>query len=57
MFPIIAEIDVGICELSMHSSLETCSVNDIYELYKMMKAFYNTKIERKKEDILLHFEN
>ena len=48
----VLSIDVGIPELSMHSSIETCAINDIYELYKMMKAFYNTKIERKKDTII-----
>ena len=40
----VLSIDVGIGELSMHSSYETCSIKDIYELYKMMSAFYKTKI-------------
>ena len=40
----ILSIDVGIAELSMHSSLETCAVTDIYELYKMMKSLYETNI-------------
>ena len=45
-------IDVGIPELAMHSSIEVCSINDIYELYKMMLAFYNTKIKIKKRNII-----
>lgn len=49
----VLSIDVGIPELSMHSSIETCSINDIYELYKMMKSFYNTKINIKKNNIEL----
>ncbi len=47
----VLSIDVGVCELSMHSSVETCSINDVYELYKMMKAFYNSKIEVNKNEI------
>lgn len=47
----VLSIDVGISQLSMHSAIETCSLNDIYELYKMMKAFYETFINRKKENI------
>ena len=47
----VLSIDVGIPELSMHSSVETCSINDIYELYKMMKYFYQTKINRNKDQI------
>ena len=49
----VLSIDVGIPELSMHSSVETCSIKDIYELYKMMKCFYETKIDRKNKDIEL----
>ncbi|MBR1417264.1 MAG: M18 family aminopeptidase [Bacilli bacterium] len=44
----VLSIDVGISQLAMHSSLEVCSTKDIYELYKMMKAFYETKIVRNK---------
>lgn len=47
----VLSIDVGIPELSMHSSIETCSFNDIYELYKMMKCFYKSDIEIKKDNI------
>ena len=43
----VLSIDVGIAQLSMHSSIETCSINDVYELYKMMKYFYETKIIKK----------
>jgi len=49
----VLSIDVGIPQLSMHSSLETCSINDVYELYKMMKVFYKTKIIRKKDNVEL----
>ena len=49
----VLSIDVGIPELSMHSSVETCSINDVYELYKMMKYFYKTKINRNNKDILV----
>lgn len=47
----VLSIDIGIPELAMHSSVETCSIKDINELYKLMKAFYNTKIIRKKDSI------
>lgn len=49
----VLSIDVGIPELAMHSSIETCSSNDIYELYKMMKAFYKTKITKDKDKIII----
>ena len=47
----VLSIDVGIAQLSMHSSIETCSINDIYELYKMIYYFYESKITRKKGNI------
>ena len=47
----ILSIDVGIPELSMHSSVETCSINDVYELYKMMYKFYESNIIIKKDNI------
>ena len=47
----ILSIDVGIPELSMHSSVETCSINDVYELYKMMYKFYESKKKKKKDNI------
>ncbi len=50
----VLSIDVGIAQLSMHSSIETCSLNDVYELYKMMKSFYNAKIEREKNTIKIN---
>ena len=40
----VLSIDVGIAELAMHSSYETCSYNDIVSLYKMMLAFYESNI-------------
>lgn len=43
----VLSIDVGISELAMHSSLEVCSYDDIKSLYKMMKAFYETRIIKK----------
>jgi len=49
----VTSIDVGIPELAMHSSIETCSINDYFELYKMMKEFYNTKITIEKENTFL----
>ena len=47
----VLSIDVGIPQLSMHSSYETCSINDVYELYKMMRFFYNTNIKRKRNNV------
>ena len=41
-------IDVGIPQLAMHSSIETCSTKDVYELYKMMHKFYESNIKIRK---------
>ena len=49
----VLSIDVGIPQLSMRSSYETCSINDVVELYKMMKAFYSSQIENKKNSITI----
>lgn len=40
----VLSVDIGIPQLSMHSSIETCGINDIYELYKLIYYFYKTKI-------------
>lgn len=40
----ILSVDVGVAQLAMHSSKEVCSIADVYELYKMMKSFYNSNI-------------
>ncbi len=45
----VTSIDIGLPQLAMHSSLELCSINDYYELYKIMKAFYNATITQTKE--------
>lgn len=50
----ILSADIGIAQLSMHSSIETCSIKDVLELYKLMKAFYQTKFDLKKENIILY---
>lgn len=49
----VLSIDVGISELAMHSSIETCSINDIYELYKFMCEFYKTTIIKENNSITI----
>lgn len=49
----VLSIDVGVPELAMHSSYEVCCINDIYELYKMMRVFYKTKITKEKDEIII----
>lgn len=48
----VTSIDVGVPELAMHSAVEVCSIDDVFELYKMMKIFYETQIFRKKNRII-----
>ena len=50
----ILSADIGIAQLSMHSSIETCSIKDVLELYKIMKTFYQTKFDLKKENIIFY---
>ena len=40
----VLSVDVGIPQLAMHSSIEVCSLDDIYELYRLMKSFYEAEI-------------
>ena len=49
----VLSVDIGIPQLSMHSSIESCCYTDILELYKLMCVFYKTKIIRKKENIYI----
>ena len=50
----VLSVDIGIPQLSMHSSIETCSMNDIYELYRLLYCFYNSKIYREANSIKLY---
>lgn len=49
----VLSVDVGVPELAMHSSAETCSIDDVYELYKVMKSFYKTVVVRNESDITI----
>ena len=53
----VLSIDIGISQLSMHSSIETCGINDIYELYKLMYYFYKSKIIKNDDKIYISFNN
>ncbi len=37
-------IDIGIPELAMHSAVETAAVSDIFDMYKLLRAFYSFNI-------------
>lgn len=39
--------DIGIVQLAMHSSYETCFVNDVYELKRLATALYNADVINK----------
>lgn len=49
----VLSVDIGIPQLAMHSSCETCAVSDIYELYKLMKVFYESNIKVKSDEIIV----
>lgn len=49
----VLSIDVGVAQLAMHSSYETCAVDDIIQLYKMMCEFYNTRVVRGKDSVVI----
>jgi aspartyl aminopeptidase len=38
-------VDVGLSQLSMHSSYETAGVNDTYSMFKAVEEFFNSHIE------------
>lgn len=41
----INSCDIGLAQLAMHSSYETCSVNDILQLKKFMDAIFSSSIK------------
>lgn len=47
-------IDIGAPQLAMHSSTELCSLSDIYELYKLMKSFYESSVVIKNDEIIIY---
>lgn len=49
----VLSCDIGIPQLSMHSSIETCGINDVYELYKLMYHFYSTTIYKEEKKVKL----
>ena len=40
----ISTVDIGIPQLAMHSSAESCALSDIAELEKALAAFYNSNL-------------
>lgn len=44
-------IDIGLPQLAMHSSMETCGLNDVLDLIEGLKAFYQTKIIKNGLDV------
>lgn len=41
----IKMVDIGLAQLSMHSSYETAGIKDTYYMFKLMEEFYNSHIE------------
>jgi len=48
----ISMVDIGLAQLSMHSSYETAGIKDTYYMYEVMKEFYNSHIEKSESEIL-----
>lgn len=47
----IPTVDIGLPQLAMHSAAECCAVSDIVELERAMKAFYNSTLTVRGNDI------
>ncbi len=45
--------DIGIPELAMHSSVETCGTKDIDDLFELLQHFYSTTFTFEKNNILI----
>lgn len=43
-------VDIGLPQLAMHSSYETAGVLDVIEYYNAMKSFYNTTLNKEKNN-------
>jgi len=48
----ISMVDIGLAQLSMHSSYETAGIKDTYYMIKVMNEFYNSHIEKTESEIL-----
>ena len=46
----IRTVDIGIPQLSMHSSFETLGINDLLDMIKLSTCFYDCKIEIKEDE-------
>nr|WP_312576343.1 M18 family aminopeptidase [Sedimentibacter sp.] len=50
----ICMADIGLAQLSMHSSYETAGIKDTYYMFKVMKEFYNSHIEKYENKIMIN---
>lgn len=48
----ISMVDIGLAQLSMHSSYETAGIKDTCYMIKVMEEFYNSHIEKAESEIL-----
>ncbi len=46
-------VDIGLPQLAMHSSLETCGINDYLDLIEISKVFYEKKLKKVTEGYVL----
>lgn len=49
----IPSVDLGIPQLSMHSSTETCALSDVESSERLLEKFYSSKISRKGSEIVI----
>lgn len=49
----ISTVDIGVPQLAMHSSVETCAVSDVHGLEAALRAFYNSTLTVKGNEINL----
>jgi aspartyl aminopeptidase len=47
----VPSVDIGLPQLAMHSSFETCAVADVVAMEEALTAFYSTVVERPEETV------
>ena len=47
----VPSVDIGLPQLAMHSSFETCSVADVIAMEEALTAFYGSTVERPEETV------
>ena len=42
----VPTVDIGLPQLAMHSAVETCGKNDVYDAVKLLSVFYSSSIKK-----------